>query len=268
MTTQRSPAIPRGFALLIVLWSVVLLALLATGITAAGRSDVQLAANIRHAATAQAAADAGVAMAVFHVSDAPAQAWAADNAARPVAFGAYAITLRIADEARKVNPNFAPPDLLTKLLAASGADPARAADIAQAIINWHAAGAHDIVVLQYRNAGMPAAPDGTPFRTLDELGLVIGMTPDLLARLRPHLSVYAEGPFNFDQADPVVRSALLTSGAGAPPPAPPRPAVIEVTSDATGRDGSRFIRHAIIALGRDDTGRMFRTLVWDSLPGS
>ena len=249
------------------LWSVVLLALLATGITAAGRSDVQLAANIRRAAEAQAAADAGVAMAVFHVSDAPAQAWAADGAARPVTFGSYAITLRIADEARKVNPNFAAPDLLARLLAASGADPATAATVAQAITQWHSAGAHEMVVAQYRKAGMPAAPDGAPFRSLDELGLVMGMTPELLARLRPHLSVYAQGPIDFEQADPVVREAVLGLGGGAPPAPPPRPAVIEVTSDATARDGSRFIRHAIVELGPDRSGRLFRTLVWDSLPG-
>jgi len=39
----------RGFALLIVLWSMALLALLLTQVTATGRSETQLADNLRRA---------------------------------------------------------------------------------------------------------------------------------------------------------------------------------------------------------------------------
>ena len=69
----RARSSPGGFALLIVLWSVVLLALLATGITAAGRSQTQLAGNVRRAAAAEAAADGGIYAAAFHTTDAPAR---------------------------------------------------------------------------------------------------------------------------------------------------------------------------------------------------
>ena len=248
------------------LWSVVLLALLATGITAAGRSDVQLATNVRHAAAAEAAADGGIAAAVFHVSDTSAQAWPADDQPRQILFAGYTLRLRIADESRKVNPNLAPPALMTALLVASGADEARAASIAQAIGQWHAADTHDAVVAQYRAAGSTAAPTGFPFRSLDELGLVLGMTPDILARLRPHISVFAEGLVNFAAADPVVRQAVLSLGTGAPQPSTLRPTMVDITADAQGHDGSRFIRHAVVALGVDQTGRLFRTLLWEALP--
>ena len=46
----------RGFALLIVLWTVAFLALLGTQIVAAGRSDTQLADNLRQEAVLEAAA--------------------------------------------------------------------------------------------------------------------------------------------------------------------------------------------------------------------
>ena len=257
----------RGFALLIVLWSVVLLALLTTGITASGRTDVQLATNVRHAAAAQAAADAGIAAAAFHVSDAPGLAWLADGRPQQLPFGSYALTIRILDEDRKVNPNFAPADLLAALLSASGADPTQAQALALSIAAWHDPSVHDQVVAQYRAAGMAAAPTGGPFRSLDELRLVIGMTPALLDRLRPHLSVYAQAPLNFAQADPVVREAIRSLGAGSEPTPSTTPAtVIDVTSDAKGSDGSRFIRHAVVALSRDQTGRAFNTLTWDALP--
>lgn len=72
----------RGFALLIVLWAVVLLALLATRLMAAGRTELQLSANLRGAAEAEAAADGAVQEAMFHLLN-PSDAWRADGADRP-----------------------------------------------------------------------------------------------------------------------------------------------------------------------------------------
>ena len=259
---------PRGFALLIVLWSVALLALLATGLTSAGRSDAQLANNVRRAAAAEAAADGGVQAAVFHVSDAPARAWLADGQKRQVAIGRYAVTVTVRDESRKLNPNFTPPELMQRLLAACGADPTRAAAVAQAILDWHVPGARDPAILLYRSAGLTAAPTGRLFQSVDELGLVIGMTPALLDCLRPHLSVYAEGVPDYAQADPVVRTALLELAGGTPPAAAPRPSKLDITADARGPDGSRFVRHAVVALGQRRLGPPFAVLEWDAPPVS
>ena len=258
---------PRGFALLIVLWSVVLLALLGTGMTAAGRTDVQLAANIRRAAAAQAAADGGIAAAVFHLSDTPARAWAADGRLRAVPFDAFTLTVRILDENRKVNPNYVAPGLLAALLTAAGANPQQAAAIVQAVTEWHTPGTREAVVARYRAAGLPAAPDGGPFRAVDDIGLVLGMTPELMGRLRPYLSVYADGALDYAQADPVVQEAVRSQGGGAPAPGSGRPTVVDITSEARGADGSRFVRHAVVALGRDSAGRLFRVLQWDAGAG-
>ena len=263
---MQPQAYPAGFALLIVLWSVVLLALLAMGITATGRSQTQLAGNVRRAAAAQAAADGGVYAAAFHASDAPARAWLADTQPHVEPFGAYRLTIRIADEDRKINPNYASPELLQALMVAAGADRSTAANVAQAIADWHAPGARDPLVALYRTAGLAAAPTGEPFASVDEVGLVLGMTPDLLARLRPHLSIYAEGTLNFAQADPVIQAAMRSLGRGDVQPEVVRPTVLDITCDAQGRDGSRFIRHAVVALGQDRNGELFRTLAWEALP--
>lgn len=280
-------ASPRGFALLIVLWSVVLLALLTTGMTAAGRSDLQLAGNLRRSAAAEAAADGGIAAAIFHACDAPARAWSADDQPRTLRIGAYTLTVRVLDEGGKVNPNFAPPELLAGLMTASGADPRRAAELAQAIAEWHQIGVHDALVQRYRSAGMAAAPTGQPFRSVAELGLVIGMTPDLLARLAPHLSVFAEGALQIARADPVIQATMRGLGVTAQPGTAERPIVINVTADASGPDGSRFIRRAVVSLRPDGPpsgtpntltpglatpgktagpGRPFRILSWEALP--
>ena len=50
----------RGFALLIVLWTMGLLALLVAQFTATGRGEVQMATNLRANAVTQAAADGAV----------------------------------------------------------------------------------------------------------------------------------------------------------------------------------------------------------------
>ena len=250
----------RGFALLIVLWSVVLLALLATGITAAGRTDIQLAGNVRRAAAADAAAEAGIQAAIFHLSDAPGRSWPADGRTQTIPFGRYRLAIRVLDEARKVNPNYAPTDLMAALLASAGADPTRAAALAASIADWHQPGIEDAQAARYRAAGLGAAPTGNQFRSVDDLRLVIGMPQAVFARLRPMLSVHAEPPLNVEQADPLVRAALRSLGTDDPPPSNARPTVVEIFALATGTDGSRAERHAIVSLGPDGTGRLFRRI--------
>ncbi len=144
------------------LWSVVLLALLATGITAAGRSDVQLATNIR-----QRRRRPGRGGCRHRAGGVPRQRRARAGLARrrppsALPFGGYTLTLRIADENRKVNPNLAPPDLMAALLAASGADPPPPAGIAQAIADWHAPARTDAAAAQYRAAGHGRRPGRHP----------------------------------------------------------------------------------------------------------
>ena len=253
-----------GFALLIVLWSLVLLSLLTTGITSAGRSELQLAGNLRRAAAAEAAADGGVYEAVFHVRE-PQGAWLADGTAHSLRIGAYSLDVRIRDEAVFMNPNTTPTALFAALLTALGVDPSRAAALAQSVADWRAPGSREALTQIYRSAGMPAAPTGQPFRSIDELGLVIGMTPDLLARLRPHLSVFAEGPLQASGADPVIQAALRSLGPGAAAALPGAPRVLDVTVAAVAPDGSRFERHAIVRLAPNDTGPPADILLWAAL---
>lgn len=56
----------RGFALLIVLWSMALLALMITTVLANGRTAITLAGNVRDAAAADARADGAINEALFH----------------------------------------------------------------------------------------------------------------------------------------------------------------------------------------------------------
>lgn len=257
----------RGFALLIVLWTLVLLTLVGTAVTAAGRSEARLALNVRLAAAAQAAADGAVADAAFHLVDATPRHWAADGSARTVRRPGTVVELRLDSEAGKVNPNTAQPPLLEALLRAVGADGRTAATVAAAMVDWRYPNAQGAAQEQrYRTAGLDYMPPQARFQSLDEIGLVLGMTPDLLARLQPHLSLFHDGDPDPVRADPVVRRAMASLGAdpAAAAAAAPDDSVVSVTATATVDGGTRFERHAVIQVGAQKDGTLFRILAWDT----
>lgn len=271
-----------GFALLIVLWSVVLLALLVTGIAASGRTDTQLAANLRDAAQAEAAADGAVHQAAFQLLD-PARPWAADGAPRTIAVPGAAVTLRIEDQAAKVNPNGASRELLRSLLQAVGAGSA-ADPVAANIVLWRfprvrpgglsvGLGNPDAgpspAAAPYRAAGLDYEPPGAPFESLDELRLVLGMTPELLARLLPHLSLLNDTDPDPAKAGPVVLQALRNASllpAASPSRAPARPRAVRIVAAAVTPTGARFTRDAGLRLGLGEKEPLLTIAGWGSVP--
>ena len=82
----------RGFALLIVLWTLALLALLGTQLLAAARSDTQLARNLVDSAALEAATDGAVQQAMFGMLEPPPRRWIADGSMHIVRLGPAVIT--------------------------------------------------------------------------------------------------------------------------------------------------------------------------------
>ena len=261
----------RGFALLIVLWAVVLLALLATQLTAAGHTELQLAANLRGAAQAEAAADGAVQDAVFHLLD-PSDPWPADGAERVVRVPGGRAALRIEDEAGKINPNTASPELLRALLRRAGAEGRAADGIAAAVVDWRfpgsqgqPGGAKDA---QYRAAGREYGPAGAPFRSVAELGAVLGMTPEVLARLAPNVSVLTDTDPDLSASPPLVRQAVQDLRGSRPTTSRPRPLrTVAITARVTGDAGGRFGRRAVVRLGIAPKEPLFQVLTWDTVAG-
>ena len=242
----------RGFALLIVLAALALLALLVGAVAAAGRGEAQLAGNLRDGAAAEEAADGAVQEAAFHVLDRTRAHWPADGAERRIMVGGVPVSVRISNEAGKINPNLAPPALLAGLLQAVGADPGRAATIAAAIVAWRTPG--QAAATPYVAAGRDYGPPGAKLQSLDELRFVLGMTPELLARLLPHLSLARDRPPDPAVADPVVAQAIATATGQ---PAVPTgigqdESVVRIIATAEGPARARFTRAAVLRL---DPGR-------------
>jgi general secretion pathway protein K len=202
----------RGFALLIVLWSLVLIGLLIAQLAASGRSAVRLAANLRAGATASAQADGAIYEAIYHSLSLGGDHWPADGSTHLLA----GVTVRVESLAGKVNPNLASTAMLAGLMQACGAQPNAAMQLADAIIAWRseAPTKQAAAALQetYQRAGMAYAPPAQPFADLSELADVLGMSPPLLACALPEMSLYQSGDPIPSQADATVRRALTLSG--------------------------------------------------------
>ncbi len=215
-----------GFALVLVLGTLVLIAALALGLAQTSRLEVRRAANMAAAGKARALLDAGVALAVFD-ADRPLRARRfrpAGPAAR-VGLGDATLDIRVFEDWGRVDLNRSNPLLLRGLIEAVGEE----ADNARAIADTVAARRGDTMASRAREDGQPHRP----FLSVAELATVPGVTPDLLRRLWDEvtvdggpgrLSVAAAGPLtlaslpNLSAADRAAVIALAggwaTGGAG------------------------------------------------------
>jgi general secretion pathway protein K len=259
----------RGFALLIVLWTLPLLALLGTQLVATSRQHIQVAHNLIDAATLEAAANGALQQAIFGVLDSSPRHWRSDGSIHAVRFRDAVVAVRVEDEANKVNPNIASPKLLQALLFQAGADPQTAAAVAASIVEWRLAGGSasrpGVIAARYAAAGREYAPSGAQFASPDELGAVLGMTPDLLARLKPHLTVFTDGDPSAATQDVTVAQALAAAGQSSADVDGDEPVIVSVTADARGARNARFTVHAVVRLNARPEGRRYDILVHDRL---
>jgi general secretion pathway protein K len=246
-----------GFALIIVLWTLVLIGFIVAHLTASGRTEIRIAGNLVANSASQAAADGAIFETIFNLSDPnPEQRWPVDGTPRQVAVGGIQVILRIQDEASWINPSTASPALIEALLRVIGSDPETARRIATAISEWVGSAAaprpQEALLADYRAAGLDYGPPGAPFETLGELSRVLGMTPAVLLAIRPHLTLFGPQEPNPATTDPVVAAALaMTSTAGQPvvqpgPAAVPDALMVRITALAAGPGNARVTRTAVV----------------------
>lgn len=208
----------RGFALLLVIWVLAILAVLAAGFAASMRSETRLARNLLEAARARALAEAGVARATAALIDPdPQSQWRADGMPHEMSFEGGVVRIRIEDEGGKVDLNMAPPELLSGLCVELGIDGGTCAALTQGVIARRRAVAPAPAPTRARNPvadqgfgfGMPPPPQrqAAAFATVEELRQLPEVDRASLDRLSPFVTVYAQNP----RIDPAVapREVLL-----------------------------------------------------------
>lgn len=259
----------RGFALLMVLWTVGLLALLVTQFIAAGRTEVQVAANLRANAVTQAAADGALHEAILRLLQG---AWRPDGRIHVLHMGEATTEVRIRNQARKVNPNAASLPVIQALLSSLGVDAGKASALARSIIDWRSTGPRSLSgglkLAQYQAAGLPYGPPGQLYDDLDELGLVIGMTPALLAQMKPFLSIYQEGdaPEFGDLMAAAKQEALADDGPAWQLGSTGRIMVVVIEAASAGRTGGRFTRRAVVRMRAEASldQAPYQILTWET----
>lgn len=192
---QKKPV--RGMALLLVLWMLIILIGIIGVFALIASTERQQGKLLARTAQARYAAEGGVEVTVIRLlhSD-PLLRWVPDNRLYQYQIDKTRIEVRIVDESGKVDINVAGSDVLVPLLRALEVDELQAQAITSAIIDWRdpddllnlPGGAEDP---QYASADRPYGAKDGPFQTIAEVQQVLGMTPELYAKLQPHITIYS-----------------------------------------------------------------------------
>jgi general secretion pathway protein K len=188
-----------GIALISVVWVLALLCVMAAGVGATLRGDTQLAANLVASTQARHAAEAGVHLALFQVAQSDGKSgWLADGTIHELGLGAAMVRIAASDEAGKIDLNVAPAAVLDGLLRTAGIAEGERSRLVDAILDWRDAdsdpGPYGAEEAQYRVAGKPYGPRNGPFESVDELRLVLGISPALYRGIAAALTVHSRQP--------------------------------------------------------------------------
>lgn len=185
-----------GVALVVVLWMVAALSLMAASFGLGVRREARLTSNLAEAAQLKAVAEAAIHYAAFMLTQPdPQLRWRADGSIYALTLDGFEVRIQVVDEGGKIDLNRADEPLLRSVLTYLTSDPERAAAIASAILDWrdgdrdrrvNGAEADD-----YRAAGLSYGPADAPFDSVVEVGLVLGMTPELTRALLPLVTVHS-----------------------------------------------------------------------------
>jgi general secretion pathway protein K len=262
-----------GFALLLALWSMAVLALLLAPVLRGGQTEANLAYSSRQQAQLQEAADGAIFETIWHLLDGGGDFWIAGTSVYIVDEFGTPVEVDVIDDRGKFDINQSSQVELAALFSRVGADEASASQVAGAIDEWRTPMPTEGYERNrkeafYKAKGFLWGPPGEDFQRLDELKLVAGMTPDLYSASVPYLTLALEqGPW-VQYASGVVLAALADaereSGRGIVVADKWGPIVLQIHAHARGHSGSSFTRSALVRLDGREEGPAwkFRILDW------
>jgi general secretion pathway protein K len=238
-----------GYALIAAVVSIVLFALMALAAINATRGPTVMLAAEADRARLQAAADAGVSIAIQGLmAKEPTAQWRFDGQVRRVNFGNATLDIRIEDERGKIALNLINREQADRMFREFGLQGSELETATDSFLDWRdrdddvrpfGAEADDEA---YRARKLK--PRDGDMRTLGELALIKGIGPDLARRIAPFATVnFGTGAFDARYATPLAARVSADD---------------EGDADLTGFDA------AIVA---GQTRRAFRPAVSDSLVG-
>ena len=192
---QGSPPPRRGdgFIIVAVLWILVALATLVSIYSIyVGNSALSLAA-VDDGVEIEALVKTGIELSVYRLT-APTSGIRPTSGAFRLRLGSANIAVAYRPENARVDLNVAPKDMLAGLFAGLGASNEEADFAADRIIGWRTPPKRGTDATEdelYRSAGLTYLPRGAPFAHLSELWLVHGLSPALITRAMPFVTIYS-----------------------------------------------------------------------------
>ena len=193
-----------GFALLLVMWVVALLAVLAAQIAADVRSELQISRSRLELAQARAIAEAGITLAVSGlIAPDVTVRWRADGSTHAIRYGDGTVAVTVQDEAGKIDLNQSPIEPIAGLLAEFGVGDK---DDRDAILSEIMERRQDVLANpqaapppppSFANIQAPPPPGPTSqaaFVTNSELRQLTAMPHSLYDRIAPFVTVYSKRP--------------------------------------------------------------------------
>ena len=200
------------------LWGLVIISLIAAVMLSAARVSYRQAAYSVEQAQRRALADAATARAVLGLLDARSDhRWRVDGVPQVWDFDGQRIAIAIEDEGGKIDLNVAGDPAIRQLVNVVAPN---AKGLADKILDWRQQSG-DLHRLEGASGGDYAAardyrPRGGPFQSVDELKLVLGMTPALFRGLKPAVTVFSgRSKVNLATAPKEVLMALAGQDAAA-----------------------------------------------------
>ena len=194
--TRLALGLQSGIAMVVVLWMVSLLTIMAGSFSLSTQRNTGLVSNAKDRARGLALADAGVNYALIMLSlPDPLKRWRSDGTYYTVTFSEGVVGVTIFDESGKIDINSASEQTLRTVLGKMmGGDDMAASSLMDKILDWR--DSDDMKRLNgaeakdYQAEGKAHVPQNKNFQALEELQMVLGMTPALYRKLEPLLTIY------------------------------------------------------------------------------
>jgi general secretion pathway protein K len=203
----------RGSALLLVLWSLVLLSMSVFGVVEIVQASVSHASHLELESQARSLALSGLAVALdpeIEPSDSLLDQ-------QPDGGGKWNVSLQ--GEAARLNLNYVLAtghrEILVRLFTGWGLKQAQAQQAADCLYDWITPGdtpsREGAKIADYRRAGLDHLPTGRLFTSLAEASFVLGM--DLVEKANPawqdSFTLWSDGPLDINEASPELLAALF-----------------------------------------------------------
>jgi general secretion pathway protein K len=207
----------RGFALLAVLWALVITASLAAELHVGVRGDQRIAANARAEARLRWAARGGLAVSLEQLrarlasSSATGALVTTDTLivpAQETELDRVKVRATVVDARSKLQLNLATPDELAALFGALGYGAGDAQLLAAAVARWRAEHLPPYEALPTDSSGTRLRPPRGAFAAVEELRTVPGVSAAAYASAAPYLTVDSDGHINLNTAPPPVLRTL------------------------------------------------------------